>query len=218
MVSPSAKVAAIITFCVPLTVTESKLIWAPWRRAPKASIVPWSRRILAPNACRPFKCWSTGRTPIAHPPGSDTRPHPNRATNGPNTMKDARIFRTKSYGASGVATVSEEMRTARSSSGSQSARAPKARSISSILSTSRTRGTLRKTDSPRASNADVINASVAFFDPATRTSPDKREPPRTTIRSITVPSSFWGAPESDHHTQISRKISMACHTLKPNLL
>src|SRR3954467_1847943 len=42
-----------------------------------------------------------GRAPMAHPPGSDTRARPMRATSGPSTRTDARIVRTRSYGASG---------------------------------------------------------------------------------------------------------------------
>ena len=42
---------------------------------------------------------STGRVPIAQPPGSDTRAAPMRATSGAITQKLARILATSSYGA-----------------------------------------------------------------------------------------------------------------------
>ena len=41
-------------------------------------------------------CRSTGRAPIAQPPGSDTRASPSRATSGPSTRTEARILRTMS--------------------------------------------------------------------------------------------------------------------------
>ena len=42
---------------------------------------------------------STGRVPMAQPPGSDTFASPMRASSGPTTQKLARIFETSSYGA-----------------------------------------------------------------------------------------------------------------------
>ena len=41
-------------------------------------------------------CWSTGREPIAQPPGSDTVASPKRASSGPSTRIDARIVFTRS--------------------------------------------------------------------------------------------------------------------------
>ena len=39
---------------------------------------------------------STGRAPIAHPPGKETTACPSRASIGPRTRIEARIFRTMS--------------------------------------------------------------------------------------------------------------------------
>ena len=50
----------------------------------------------APSAARPFRCKSTGRTPMLHPPGSGTTARPRRAKSGPSTQKPARIRRTSS--------------------------------------------------------------------------------------------------------------------------
>jgi len=52
--------------------------------------------MTAPIACRPFTCWSTGRRPIAQPPGSETRASPQRASSGPSARIDARIVFTSS--------------------------------------------------------------------------------------------------------------------------
>ena len=43
---------------------------------------------------------SSGREPIASPPGSATLARPVRASSGPSTQIDPRILRTSSYGAS----------------------------------------------------------------------------------------------------------------------
>ena len=47
-------------------------------------------------ACKPLTCKSTGRSPIAQPPGSETRAWPKRAIIGPNIKIDARMVLTKS--------------------------------------------------------------------------------------------------------------------------
>ncbi len=41
-------------------------------------------------------CWSTGREPIAQPPGSDTVASPKRASSGPSTRMEARMVFTSS--------------------------------------------------------------------------------------------------------------------------
>lgn len=56
--------------------------------------------MLAPNAVKPFRCKSTGREPIGHPPGSGIFACPNLASSGPMIKKDARSLPTSSYEAS----------------------------------------------------------------------------------------------------------------------
>jgi hypothetical protein len=41
-------------------------------------------------------CWSTGREPMAQPPGNDTLAVPKRASSGPSTMMLARMVFTRS--------------------------------------------------------------------------------------------------------------------------
>ena len=65
-----------------------------------ARTYPSSNVIVAPSFSITIICRSTGRVPIAHPPGSDTLAAPIRASNGPSTKMDARILRTISYDAS----------------------------------------------------------------------------------------------------------------------
>ncbi len=75
---------------------------APFNRplGARASIYPCEVPISAPICSSAFKCKSTGRAPIAHPPGNETRAAPTRAIKGPSVSTDARIVFTSSYGAS----------------------------------------------------------------------------------------------------------------------
>ena len=50
----------------------------------------------APIAVSPLMCRSTGRSPMAQPPGSDTRASPKRAVSGPSARMEARIVFTSS--------------------------------------------------------------------------------------------------------------------------
>ena len=56
MVSPSARQAAIIRFSVPVTVTMSVTMRAPFSRVARATTKPCSISICAPIACRPLMC------------------------------------------------------------------------------------------------------------------------------------------------------------------
>jgi hypothetical protein len=95
-VVPSASVAAIIRFSVPVTVWMSKAMRAPVRRAASASTYPWSSRMVAPSFSSPIRWRLMGRGPMAQPPGSETRARPYRATKGPRTTTAARIVFTRS--------------------------------------------------------------------------------------------------------------------------
>jgi hypothetical protein len=52
--------------------------------------------ISAPSAFSALRCRSTGRVPMAQPPGMETRAPPQRATSGPSTQKLARMRLTSS--------------------------------------------------------------------------------------------------------------------------
>jgi len=55
-VTPSARVAAIIRFSVPVTVTRSVVMEAPLSRLARASTYPFWMLISAPSLARPFRC------------------------------------------------------------------------------------------------------------------------------------------------------------------
>ena len=96
-VVPSANAAAISTFSVAPTLTISNTCLAPFKRpALRALMKPWSTLISAPSACSPLMCRSTGREPIAQPPGSETSASPCFASSGPSTSTEARMVLTSS--------------------------------------------------------------------------------------------------------------------------
>ena len=96
-VSPRARVAAIIKFSVAPTEATGSSIRAPLSPfGAFASMYPSFKEICAPSCAIPATCRSTGRGPIAQPPGIETHAYPSRAKSGPRTKMDALIFRTKS--------------------------------------------------------------------------------------------------------------------------
>ena len=96
-VTPSAKLAAMMTFSVPVTLTGSKIIFAPFSLPfTFALIFPSSMSISAPIALIASMCKLTGRLPIAHPPGKATVACPNFASNGPKTKIEALMVFTNS--------------------------------------------------------------------------------------------------------------------------
>ena len=99
-VAPWAIEAAIIARCVPPTVTLGNSISPPVSPfGARATALPASISIDAPSFSSAIRRRSTGRVPMAHPPGSDTRASPMRATSGAMTQKLARMRDTSSYGA-----------------------------------------------------------------------------------------------------------------------
>src|SRR5262245_44574060 len=137
---------------------------------------------LAPSCLSPAWCISSGRDPIASPPGSATLASLHRPTNGPNTHTDARNCRTAAKSASYFSSSDVVTRTVPPSN---STLAPKPRSTSAIRGTSRMSGQLVMVLVPSARSAAAINLSTLFLAPPTATSPCNRLPPVTTNRSLT---------------------------------
>src|ERR1700757_3123708 len=125
---------------------------------------------------------SSGRDPIASPPGTAPRPRLHRPTSGPNTQTEARNCRTAAKSASYLGSSGEVIR---ATSPSSSTVAPRPRSTSAISGTSRMSGQLVIVLVPSANSVAAISFSTLFFAPPTATSPDKRLPPVTTNRSAT---------------------------------
>src|SRR4029079_4681850 len=138
-------------------------------------------------------CWSTGRRPIAQPPGSDTRASPQRASNGPSARIDARIVFTISYGASGQSIVAAESVSAPSS---PSARTPIGASSERIVRTSLSFGTFVSTRGSEVSSAAQRIGKAAFLAPETRTSPCSGVPPVIASLSIGLALPGGGSPRA----------------------
>ena len=125
---------------------------------------------------------SSGRDPIASPPGSATLALLQRPTSGPSTQTEARNWRTAAKSASYFGSSGEVMR---ATSPSSSTVAPKPRSTSAISGTSRMSGQLVIVLVPSANRVAAISLSTLFLAPPTATSPANRLPPVTTNRSAT---------------------------------
>src|SRR4051794_16784742 len=134
----------------------------------------------APMRCSPMKCMSSGREPMASPPGRATFARPVRASSGPSTQIDPRILRTSSYGASDSSSSGAEMVTRSIESCWDSETAQPSRSSSCrMIATSEIAGRLPTTVSPDASNAAAMSLRTLFFAPTTSTVPASRAPPVT---------------------------------------
>ena len=131
--------------------------------SPSATIVPWLSSIRAPSSRSPRRCMSIGRSPKSSPPGMAIRASPHRASSAPSRAVDARICSTSWYGASGMMSPVESIRSVARSPHVDLE--PSAESASAIHSTSLMRGTLRSTNSPGASTVATISLSTEFFAP-----------------------------------------------------
>ena len=123
---------------------------------------------------------SSGREPIASPPGRATFARPVRASNGPSTQIDPRILRTSSYGASEVGRSGTFTRTLSTRPCTDSVTSQPSRPSSScMVVTSEIAGRLAIVVSPGASSAAAISFNTLFLAPTTETSPASRAPPVT---------------------------------------
>ena len=175
-VMPLASTAAIRMFSVAPTLGKSRLICAPRSSVASPTTDPCSISIRAPSARSPLWCMSSGREPIASPPGSATLARSSRPINGPSTHTDARSRPTAGKSAFGdgsdgvvIVTVSPDSTTSH----------PSPDSTSAINGTSRISGQLVILVVPSANSAAAISFSTLFLAPVTRTDPSSRAPPVT---------------------------------------
>ena len=138
--------------------------------------------ISAPIASRPFKCWSTGREPMAQPPGRLTCASPKRARVGPSTRIEARMVFTNSYGAQMLLTVPPLI--SNSWMLSVNTRAPMPCSSFWVVFTSRSMGTFFRRKVPSVSKPAHISGRAAFLAPDTMISPFKG--PLAEILSLSI--------------------------------
>src|SRR5690606_30260088 len=138
--------------------------------------------MVAPMASSPRRCRSTGRLPIAQPPGKDTRARPKRATIGPSTSTDARMVLTSSYGA--VNSLMVLACTSTLSFSSITTSTPMLRSNAIMVVMSLRCGTLRTVIGQSDSSVAARIGSAEFFAPEIRISPWSGTPPRISSFSM----------------------------------
>ena len=180
-VSPVASVAAMTAFSVAMTLASSRKIRRPW--SPEVCM---SKRPLmstsTPSSARAWTCGSSRRRPITSPPGGGTLARPKRASSGPASRNEARIWLQRS-GSSSV--FSAFLGSIRISFGPvHSTSAPTSASSATIVSTSRIRGTFESVTGSLASRVAARIGSAPFLFPAAETRPPRGVPPSMTKLSI----------------------------------
>ena len=157
-------------------------------------------------ACNPLMCCSTGRAPMAQPPGKDTLAFAQRASRGPNASTEARMVLTSSYGACGLSgSLASKLMPPRSPC--VCTNAPMFSSSLRMVATSRKRGTLRKCTGSVVSRAAHISGKAAFFAPEMAMAPCSGRPPRISSLSMsqTCRSCCWA-----HSAGVNVFIESAC--------
>src|ERR671923_34446 len=123
----------------------------------------------APSRARAWMCVSSRRRPITSPPGGGTIARPQRASSGPASRTEARIREQSSSSSSVFVSSAAWIRT--SFGPIHSASAPRSAISSTIVSTSRIRGTFRKTTGSGLSMQPARIGSAPFLFPAARIVP-----------------------------------------------
>jgi hypothetical protein len=138
---------------------------------------------------------STGRVPMAQPPGIETRASPRRATRGAMTQKLARMVETSSYGAVVSMMVRADRRMVWPVSVFWPGRlpamvwsTPKLLRMRRRDEMSASRGTLTSSSVSSVRRLAIISGRAAFLAPEIGIEPLRGAPPRMRIRSI-VPKS-----------------------------
>jgi len=187
-VVPFARVAAISMFAVPRTVDPKgppRNMFLPMRPlGAVATMLPFLREISAPSSRRPRRWMSTGRSPIAHPPGIETSACPQRARRGPSMQMLALILRTISYSPTGLSITEVSMSTSPFSRVSTDAPREESRVLRTLMSARS--GTSWIVDFPGARIVAAIIGRAAFFEPLMRMSPESLTGPSILKMSINI--------------------------------
>src|SRR5919205_3881920 len=123
----------------------------------------------APSCASAWMCVSSRRRPITSPPGGGTIARPQRASSGPARRTDARIREQSSSSSSVFGSSAAWIRI--SFGPSHSASAPRSAISSTIVSTSRIRGTFRSTTGSGLRTQAARIGSAPFLFPAARIVP-----------------------------------------------
>ena len=167
-VSPSARTAAMIVFSVAITLASSRKTCAPRSASARMS---YGRRssTSAPSSSKAWMCGSSRRRPITSPPGGGTSRGRSARAAGP------RGGTTRGSGGRAprrARVVVDGRRATRTSFGPiHAASAPRSASSSTIVSTSRMRGTFASVTGSSVSRHAARIGSAPFLFPAARTRP-----------------------------------------------
>src|SRR5919204_5079946 len=134
--------------------------------------------ISAPSLPNAWMCGSSRRRPITSPPGGGTLARPQRASSGPASRNEARIWLQSSSSSSYFST--SAARTRSSFRPCHSTSTPMSASSSTIVSTSRIRGTFSSTTGSGVSRQAARIGSAPFLFPAARIRPFSGRPPSIT--------------------------------------
>ena len=189
--SPSASTAAKRNCSVAPTLGNGSSMRAPVRRSARRWIMPSRWSSWAPKARSTLRWKSTGRGPMAHPPGAATTASPVRCSDTAvvsTGMRLALCRRSTSFSPRAV----NEWAVMRMLSASCSTVPPVMRMSSSTTSMSRMAAMLVRRHGSAVSSAATIALGRAFFEPRICSSPSTGTPPRTVIVSA---DGAGGAPE-----------------------
>ena len=131
---------------------------------------------------------SIGRLPKSSPPGSESVTRPQRPSNGPSTLIEARIRSTSSYGATGV--MSPRFVIVIEPSAPNVVDTPIAANRSLMMLTSAMAGTLDSRYTPSASSVAAMSFRTEFLAPGTTTAPCSGTARRMTIRSDSMANKY----------------------------
>src|SRR4051812_30918059 len=183
-VTPDVSAAAMSAFSVAIT-DGSSMNTLPARRPPSGAVITMSRSrsCTAPRHSKASRCGSRRRRPMTSPPGGGITARPKRASSGPASRNEARISSLRARSISAPPSTARA-HSATSWSERQSTVTPTLSSSSSIVVTSRMRGTFETTTSSSVSKQAARIGSAAFLLPAGVTLPDSGTPPSMTNFSM----------------------------------
>src|SRR6185436_1448152 len=156
-------------------------------------------------------CRSTGRWPMAHPPGSDTRASPKRETRGPSTRIDARMVLTNSYGAARLCSFAAVRPTPIFSSSETST--PICAKRFSVVVTSRRWGRFCTRSVSEVSSAAHRIGRAAFLAPEMRTSPVSGTPPWMISLSTKPVEKLSGSPVLGRQGLHRQRVDFLAHAI-----
>ena len=191
-VRPSASAAVSSTVSVAPTDGYGRVIWGPTSRPATLARTPSSVSVTSAPKARRASTWkSTGRAPMRSPPTTGTKASWWRCSSGPSSRIGMRLSPEYRSGTSGTISSPGVIVIV---SPSRSTPTPRDCSTSVVMPTSPTSGTLWIVEGELPMTAATMCLVMAFFDPATRTSP-RSGPEGSTAQAVAGASDAGGVME-----------------------